>query len=160
MVQITSDDEIVWNLNTGTQASAKCSKWVHTQDTMSFSITQETRSDFVFNPDLPRVAYNRVTYITGSSSLASCKRTRSKQLSRLDRPLMGLASTLIKLEEAYCVNGCLVQDIMSFQQNSTSVERLGYPTQKPRFLYERMIKASSKEDDIVLDPFLRLRHHD
>lgn len=26
-------------------------------------------------------------------------------------------------------------DIMSFQQNSTSVERLGYPTQKPRVLY-------------------------
>ena len=44
-------------------------------------------------------------------------------------------------------------DIMSFQQNSTSVERLGYPTQKPRVLYERMIKASSNEGDIVLDPF-------
>ena len=44
-------------------------------------------------------------------------------------------------------------DIMSFQQNATSVERLGYPTQKPRILYERMIKASSNKDDIVLDPF-------
>ena len=44
-------------------------------------------------------------------------------------------------------------DIMSFQQNSTSIERLGYPTQKPRVLYERMIKASSNEGDIVLDPF-------
>ena len=32
-------------------------------------------------------------------------------------------------------------------------ERLGYPTQKPRALYERMIKASSNEGDIVLDPF-------
>ena len=44
-------------------------------------------------------------------------------------------------------------DIMSFQQNATSVERLGYPTQKPRVLYERMIKVSSNEGDIVLDPF-------
>ena len=32
-------------------------------------------------------------------------------------------------------------------------ERLGYPTQKPRALYERMIKVSSNEGDIVLDPF-------
>ena len=36
---------------------------------------------------------------------------------------------------------------------STSKERLGYPTQKPRALYERMIKASSNEGDLVLDPF-------
>ena len=37
--------------------------------------------------------------------------------------------------------------------NSVAKERLGYPTQKPRILYERMIKASSNEGDIVLDPF-------
>ena len=34
-----------------------------------------------------------------------------------------------------------------------SKERLGYPTQKPLALYERLIKASSNEGDIVLDPF-------
>ena len=32
-------------------------------------------------------------------------------------------------------------------------ERTGYPTQKPLELYERIIKASSNEDDVVLDPF-------
>jgi len=32
-------------------------------------------------------------------------------------------------------------------------ERLGYPTQKPEGLLERIIKASSDENDIVLDPF-------
>lgn len=31
--------------------------------------------------------------------------------------------------------------------------RLGYPTQKPEPLLERIIKASSKEGDLVLDPF-------
>ena len=36
---------------------------------------------------------------------------------------------------------------------STSKERTGYPTQKPLALLERIIKASSKEGDIVLDPF-------
>jgi site-specific DNA-methyltransferase (adenine-specific) len=32
-------------------------------------------------------------------------------------------------------------------------ERLGYPTQKPEALLERIIKASSKDGDLVLDPF-------
>ena len=36
---------------------------------------------------------------------------------------------------------------------STDVERTGYPTQKPLALYERIIKASSNEGDVVLDPF-------
>ena len=35
----------------------------------------------------------------------------------------------------------------------TSKERTGYPTQKPIALYERIIKASSNEGDVVLDPF-------
>ena len=34
-----------------------------------------------------------------------------------------------------------------------SKERLGYPTQKPLALYERIIQASSDEGDMVLDPF-------
>jgi DNA modification methylase len=37
--------------------------------------------------------------------------------------------------------------------NSQSKERLGYPTQKPEALLERIIKASSKENDIVLDAY-------
>jgi len=36
---------------------------------------------------------------------------------------------------------------------STAKERLGYPTQKPEALLERIIKASSNPNDIVLDPF-------
>lgn len=36
---------------------------------------------------------------------------------------------------------------------STSSERLGYATQKPEALLERIIKASSNEGDWVLDPF-------
>ena len=34
-----------------------------------------------------------------------------------------------------------------------SKERIGYPTQKPLALLNRIIKASSKQDDVVLDPF-------
>ena len=37
--------------------------------------------------------------------------------------------------------------------NSQAKERVGYPTQKPLALLERIIKASSNEGDVVLDPF-------
>ena len=37
--------------------------------------------------------------------------------------------------------------------NSQAKERLGYPTQKPVALLERIIKSSSNEGDVVLDPF-------
>ena len=37
--------------------------------------------------------------------------------------------------------------------NQTAKERVGYPTQKPLALLDRIIRASSKEGDTVLDPF-------
>lgn len=37
--------------------------------------------------------------------------------------------------------------------NSQAVERLGYPTQKPIILLERILAASSNPGDVVLDPF-------
>ena len=37
--------------------------------------------------------------------------------------------------------------------NSQAKERLGYPTQKPLALLERIIKASSNKGGVVLDPF-------
>jgi len=37
--------------------------------------------------------------------------------------------------------------------NAMSKERTGYPTQKPLALLNRIVKASSNEGDIVLDPF-------
>ncbi|WP_454884764.1 DNA methyltransferase [Sphingomonas oryzagri] len=37
--------------------------------------------------------------------------------------------------------------------HASAAERLGYPTQKPRTLLERIIAASSNPGDVVLDPF-------
>jgi len=44
-------------------------------------------------------------------------------------------------------------DISGFGVRTRAKERLGYPTQKPEALLERIIKASSNEGDVVLDPF-------
>jgi DNA modification methylase len=37
--------------------------------------------------------------------------------------------------------------------NAAAAERLGYPTQKPLALMERIVNTSSNEGDVVLDPF-------
>ena len=54
-------------------------------------------------------------------------------------------------ETAGSVMGTIWTDISPI--NSQAQERLGYPTQKPEALLERIIKASSNEGDVVLDPF-------
>jgi len=49
----------------------------------------------------------------------------------------------------------LPEDVFDIQiLNPMSKERIGYPTQKPEELIERIIMAASNEGDIVLDPFV------
>ena len=65
--------------------------------------------------------------------------------------------TIVYLDEAIEKGkavGDVWSDIMSFQQLATSSEKLGYPTQKPEALLERIIKASSNPGDIVFDCFM------
>ena len=49
--------------------------------------------------------------------------------------------------------GSVWTDIPSFQKVNNTGENTGYPTQKPLALLDRIIKASSNEGDVVLDPF-------
>lgn len=50
--------------------------------------------------------------------------------------------------------GAVLQDIWTdISMSPTSGERLGYPTQKPLSLLERVINSSSNPNDVVLDPF-------
>jgi hypothetical protein len=50
--------------------------------------------------------------------------------------------------------GIPAQDVIGdIYVNNISAERLGYPTQKPEALLERILRVSSNEGDLVLDPF-------
>ncbi len=49
--------------------------------------------------------------------------------------------------------GDVWDDVMSFQQASTSSELIGYPTQKPESLLERLIHVCTEEGDVVADFF-------
>lgn len=55
----------------------------------------------------------------------------------------------------YLPAGQPIQDVIAdvFPLNSQARERLGYPTQKPIALLDRIIQASSNEGDVVFDPF-------
>jgi DNA modification methylase len=49
----------------------------------------------------------------------------------------------------------LPEDIFDIQYiNAMAKERIGYPTQKPEALLERIIKCASNEGDLILDPFM------
>ncbi len=57
-------------------------------------------------------------------------------------------------EEGKQYRDALVRDVWEIPAlQSATKEALGYPTQKPERLLERIIKASSKEGHLVLDPF-------
>ena len=56
-------------------------------------------------------------------------------------------------ESAWRARRRIVWDDLPPIHNSDPKKRLGYPTQKPRALLERIIAASSNPGDVVLDPF-------
>jgi site-specific DNA-methyltransferase (adenine-specific) len=91
---------------------------------------------WAFNPDSIRIPYAQTTLDRGKYSVATSKVT--KGISKRVLPSGG------KCPEDWW-------QIPMIQGNAK--ERLGYPTQKPEALLERIIKASSNEGDIVLDPF-------
>jgi site-specific DNA-methyltransferase (adenine-specific) len=60
----------------------------------------------------------------------------------------------IRWNKSYNPKGRLPEDVWYIPTiNAIARERTGYPTQKPEALLERIIKASSNEGDLVLDPF-------
>lgn len=59
-----------------------------------------------------------------------------------------------KLYRYYLDRGKIPEDVWRIQSiQAGAKERLGYPTQKPEALLERVVKVASNPTDIVLDPF-------
>ena len=65
------------------------------------------------------------------------------------------ASVSIEGKPGFHPDGRTVTDVWPISIIQTGAhERVGYPTQKPLALLERIIKASSNQDDVVLDPYM------
>jgi len=104
----------------------------------------------------PYTASNGVTYHPHRNGW-SCNRERLEQYDRENRlhypkDSKGALRLKMYLDES---PGIRLQNIWDDIPpiSSQAAERLGYPTQKPESLLERIIKASSNEGDVVLDPF-------
>ena len=130
--------EIVWNVGSVSGFKSQVKGWVRQHD----NILYYTKSDdFTFNKIY--VPYKQ-DYIT--------KMFRYKDKDgRLYRKRRGGKQYLD--ERPGNLVGDVWNDIYSYQTRTRSKEYLGYPTQKPLKLLERIILASSHEGDIVADFF-------
>ncbi len=122
-------NEIIWSYRTGGSAKKHFSK---KHDTILF---YSKNSDYVFNT-LKEKSYTKsknkkpgiVNYGGGYAQFHSDENG---------------VYTMVNMRDVWDISYI----------NSQSNERTGYPTQKPLKLLDRIIRASSNENDIVLDPF-------
>jgi len=108
------------------------------------------------NLHYPYTVSNGITYHPHPNGWA-CDIERMKKYDRENRlhfPRMKGGQLRLKmyLDES---PGVKLQNVWDdiFAIHSQAAERLGYPTQKPLALMERIIQTSSNEGDTVLDPF-------
>ena len=114
------------------------------------------------NPDVrpnltyPFIARNGITYLPPPNGWKYEKK-RMQELDdarRLHYPAK--ADGRLRLKNYFDeMPGVAIQDVWTDLSliGGTSPERLGYPTQKPLGLMERIINSSSNEGQVVLDPF-------
>ena len=81
--------------------------------------------------------------------------TRERMQEADEKGLIHYSSTGLANQKRYLdeMSGVPVDTIWDDIPQVLGNERVGYPTQKPLALLDRIIKASSNKDDVVLDPF-------
>ena len=93
-------------------------------------------------------------YNTGSSSGRKIVRIYDKENPNVKRKMADWLREERAIYEVPKPKGKALPDVWQMSAlNGRAKERLGYPTQKPLALLQRIINASSNEGDIVLDPF-------
>ena len=130
------NNEIIWHYaNAGLKARSK--KFHQVTDTI---YVYRKSNDFVFNP-----------------LFKERKDKQSKQAKRKFNPVTKKAD-MVRDENGKIVytikEKILENSLWETGSMSNSPERLGYPTQKPEALLERIIKASSNPGDLIFDCFM------
>ena len=125
-------NEIIWYYRGG---GVSPTRWGRRHDALLFYTKGR---DWTFNVDPVRTAY--------SESVMESPSSRYDKSYRGDRVYSGYRPNPL---------GKHPDDVWPIQplMPSDKTERLGYPTQKPEALLERVIEASSNRGDVVLDPF-------
>ena len=118
-------NEIVWVYKSG---GASSKRWGRKHDTIFFYTKS---NDYVFNASKEK-SYMGLNYSTGNKNVTLYDDNDGKG-----------PYTLVNAKDWWEI-GML---------STVSKERLDYPTQKPEILLEKIINASSNENDIVFDAF-------
>lgn len=136
MDEVFGDDnyinEIVWHYQTSSGAVQK--KFIKNHDTILFYVKDTNKYNF-----------NLVREPWSEQTLKKWQKDEEGRIYRVQN----------KFDKKYYINpeGKIIDDVWDLTLSSRTAERLGYPTQKPEELIEKIIKASSNEGDIVLDCF-------
>ena len=126
-------NEIIWHYQTSSGAPKK---WLHRNHDviLRYAATK---------PDLVKWHHPRVPW--PEATLREWQTDEEGRVYRVQH----------KYNKRYYVDpaGKLDDDVWEITLSSRTHERLGYPTQKPESLLEKIVEASSDEGDVVLDPF-------
>lgn len=128
---------------------AKGSEWTWNQPTQPYS--EKYLARFKWDDKDGRGPYRKTLLKTYSEETFE----RLKRDNRLVEPVRPGAKWSYKQYLSESSGRIQVDDVWDDVNalNPVARERLGYPTQKPEALLERVISASSNKGDIVLDPF-------
>lgn len=132
--------EIIWSFSTVSGFKSIANNWIRSHDTILF-----------FAKDGSPKTFNKLYLPHKEEYIARFEKIDKDGRRYRDDRSEGRRQYLD--ESPGRLIGDVWDDIMSFQQASTSTEYLKYPTQKPESLIERILKASSNEGDLVADFF-------
>lgn len=132
--------EIVWNRGNASGGKAAANNWIHSHDTLFFYSKTQNRN------------FNKLYELYSQTYI----KERFKYNDNDGKGPYRLQGSGDNLRKQYLSDskGKAITSVWNIADiNVMAKERIGYPTQKPEALLERIIKASSNEGDIVLDAF-------
>lgn len=130
--------EIIWDFTVLSGFKVQAKNWIRGHDSIFYYSVSENK---VFNKLIqPHTEEYKAMFKLDSNG-------------RLAMTAHGVTRYWDEVEPKGKPFGDVWDDIMSFQQQPTSAEKVDYATQKPETLLERIIKASSNEGMLVADFF-------
>lgn len=138
-------NEIVWRKYGGHKNTAKL-KFTTENDTLLFySLTDKYTFNAIFRPLSEQTIKSEYRHTDENGRRYAIPRGR--------KYLQGTVKKVyLDTNPGVAIGNLWIEKELTIQGDDD--ERIGYPTQKPEALLERIIKASSKEGDIVLDCFV------